>query len=104
LPPGNALIVCSCNCLTDAQVRESCTRAEGAARSTFEVYKCLGCSPKCGTCARTIRKIMDETLGAGACNACPVAAASACGAAKIAATLESALEPLPAHQALVAAE
>jgi bacterioferritin-associated ferredoxin len=99
------VIVCSCNCLTEAQVRESCARAEGAPRSTFEVYKCLGCSPKCGTCARTIRKIMDETLGAGAaCGACPVAANSACGASKIADALNAAIEPLPAGSALIAAE
>ncbi len=99
------MIVCSCNCLTEAQVRESCTRTEGAARSTFEVYKCLGCSPKCGTCARTIRNIMDETLGRGAaCRTCPVAANSACGAAKIADALNAAIEPLPAGTALVAAE
>lgn len=98
------MIVCSCNCLTEAQVRESCTRTEGAARSTFEVYKCLGCSPKCGTCARTIRKIMNETLGAGACNACPIAANSVCGAAKIADALSTAIEPLPAGAGLVAAE
>ncbi len=97
------MIVCSCNCLTEAQVRESCMRPEGAARSTFEVYKCLGCSPKCGTCARTIRKIMDETLGRG-CNACPVAANNACGAAKVADALASAIEPLPAGSALVPAE
>ena len=98
------MIVCSCNCLTEAQIRESCTRTEGAPRSTFEVYKCLGCSPKCGTCARTIRSIMDEALGRGSCNACPVAANSACGAAKIADALNAALEPLPAGAALVAAE
>ncbi len=102
------MIVCSCNCLTDAQVRESCTRAEGAARSTFEVYKCLGCSPKCGTCARTIRKIMDETLGrdiaATACGACPVAANSACESSRIAEALNAAIEPLPAGSALVPAE
>jgi bacterioferritin-associated ferredoxin len=98
------LIVCSCNCLTEAQVRESCTRAEGAARSTFEVYQCLGCSPKCGTCARTIRKIMDETLGAARCNACPAATASACGVAKIPATIEGDIEPLSAGTALTPAE
>lgn len=79
-------------------------RTEGAARSTFEVYKCLGCSPKCGTCARTIRKIMDETLGGSACNACPAAANSACGTAKIADALHAAIEPLPADSALVPAE
>lgn len=101
------MIVCSCNCLTEAQVRESCTRTEGAARSTFEVYKCLGCSPKCGTCARTIRKIMDETLGRGrdACNACPAATAhTACGVSKIAEALNAAIEPLPAGAALTPAE
>lgn len=97
------MIICSCNCLTEAQVRESCKRAEGAARSTFEVYKCLGCSPKCGTCARTIRKIMHETLGQG-CNACPVAAENACSVAKIADALTAAIEPLPAGAALTPAE
>ncbi len=97
------MIVCSCNCLTEAQVRESCTRTEGAARSTFEVYKCLGCSPKCGTCARTIRKIMDETLGRG-CKACPAATDTSCGVAKIADALNAALEPLPAGAALIPAE
>jgi bacterioferritin-associated ferredoxin len=104
LPRDAPVIVCSCNCLTEAQVRESCTRAEGAARSTFEVYKCLGCSPKCGTCARTIRKIMDETLGRGACNACPVAADAACGAARIADALTAVMEPLPPGAALAPAE
>lgn len=97
------MIVCSCNCLTEAQVRESCTRTEGAARSTFEVYKCLGCSPKCGTCARTIRKIMDETLGRGVCQACPTQPAT-CGTAKMAEALNAALDPLPAGTALVPAE
>jgi bacterioferritin-associated ferredoxin len=27
------------------------------------VYGCLGCSPQCGRCAATIRRIMDEALG-----------------------------------------
>jgi hypothetical protein len=47
---------------------------------------------------------MNETLGAGACNACPIAANSACGAAKIADALSTAIEPLPAGAGLVAAE
>lgn len=101
------MIVCSCNCLTDAQIRESCSRSEGGARSTFEVYKCLGCSPKCGTCARTIRKIMDETLGRSACATCP-AAAAACGPTRVAAAIQAAmrepLEPLAPGTALVPAE
>lgn len=65
------MIVCSCNVLSDSQVRETCARAD-APRSPFQVYQCLGCSPQCGRCARTIRAIMDEALG-GACETCPVA-------------------------------
>jgi bacterioferritin-associated ferredoxin len=63
------MIVCSCNVLSDTQVRETCGRANGP-RSTSQVYQCLGCSPQCGRCARTIRAIMDDAL-AGACEACP---------------------------------
>jgi bacterioferritin-associated ferredoxin len=59
------MIVCSCNVLSDSDVRSACTRA--APRTTGEVYGCLGCSPQCGRCARTIRQIMDEALGAAAC-------------------------------------
>ena len=66
------MIVCSCNVLSDKDVR-SAVRAE-APRSTSQVYGCLGCSAQCGRCARTIRKIMDEALGAAAdaaaCNGC----------------------------------
>jgi bacterioferritin-associated ferredoxin len=29
-----------------------------------QVYGCLGCSPQCGRCIATIRRIMDEALGA----------------------------------------
>jgi bacterioferritin-associated ferredoxin len=66
------MIVCSCNVLTDHDVR-SVTAAQ-AARSAGQVYGCLGCSPQCGRCARTIRRIMDEALavaGSGGCQCCP---------------------------------
>ena len=63
------MIVCSCNVLSDSQVRETCARAN-APRSPYQVYQCLGCSPQCGRCARTIRGIMDEALK-GACETCP---------------------------------
>jgi bacterioferritin-associated ferredoxin len=62
------MIVCSCNVLSDNQIRETCARV--APRSPYEVYQCLGCSPQCGRCARTIRGIMDEALAA-ACDTCP---------------------------------
>ena len=66
------MIVCSCNVISDHQVRS--VTAERAARGTSEVYRCLGCSAECGRCARTIKGIIDEALGAcaRACQAgCP---------------------------------
>ena len=66
------MIVCSCNVLSDQDVRTAC-QAETRPRSTGQVYGCLGCSAQCGRCARTIRKIMDEALERrlhGACNGC----------------------------------
>jgi bacterioferritin-associated ferredoxin len=55
------MIVCSCNVLSDQDVR-SVVEAQ-ARRSTSQVYGCLACSAKCGRCAHTIRRIMDEALG-----------------------------------------
>ena len=65
------MIVCSCNVLSDHDVRTVATAQ--APRTTGQVYGCLGCSAQCGRCARTIRKIMDEALDAAApaCNGCP---------------------------------
>jgi bacterioferritin-associated ferredoxin len=63
------MIVCSCNVLTDQDVRSAC-QAEERPRSTGQVYGCLGCSAQCGRCARTIRRIMDEALDSAAATAC----------------------------------
>jgi bacterioferritin-associated ferredoxin len=76
------MIVCSCNVLSETQVRETCG-AENGPRTTIEVYRCLGCSPQCGRCARTIRAIMNEAVGS-ACNTCP----AACPATKLSAAAE----------------
>jgi bacterioferritin-associated ferredoxin len=62
------MIVCSCNVLSDHDVRSTLS-GDDAARTCGEVYGCLGCSAQCGRCARTIRRIMDEAL-AGADAAC----------------------------------
>jgi bacterioferritin-associated ferredoxin len=68
------MIVCSCNVLSDSDVRTAC-QADARPRSTGQVYGCLGCSAQCGRCARTIRRIMDEALGSActnaACGGCP---------------------------------
>ena len=65
------MIVCSCNVLTDHDVR-TVVRTEARPRSTGQVYGCLGCSAQCGRCARTIRRIMDEALEGAAtgCEGC----------------------------------
>jgi len=57
------MIVCSCNVLTDHDVRAA-IGAEQTPRTTGQVYGCLGCSIQCGRCARTIRRIMDEAIAA----------------------------------------
>jgi bacterioferritin-associated ferredoxin len=65
---GFYVIVCSCNVLTDHDVRSAVATA--APRRAGEVYGCLGCSAQCGRCVRTIRRIMDEALCAAACTGC----------------------------------
>jgi bacterioferritin-associated ferredoxin len=68
------MIVCSCNVLTDHDVRATLAASEAAPRTTGQVYDCLGCSPQCGRCARTIRRIMNEAMTTQA----PAAAEPAC--------------------------
>ncbi|MEA2903392.1 MAG: bacterioferritin-associated ferredoxin [Alphaproteobacteria bacterium] len=66
------MIVCSCNVISDTDVR-TVVSAASTPRTTGQVYGCLGCSAQCGRCARTIRRIMTEALaGCGAgCQCCP---------------------------------
>jgi bacterioferritin-associated ferredoxin len=56
------MIVCSCNVFSDRDVRSAIDTAPARPATANQVYGCLGCSPQCGRCARTIRRIMDETL------------------------------------------
>jgi len=56
------MIVCSCNLLSDGDVKACLTPGPGCPRTPAQVYNCLGCSPNCGRCARTIRSIMDKAL------------------------------------------
>lgn len=71
------MIVCSCNVFTDHDIRKVVAGSQPP-RTPGQVYGCLGCSAQCGRCARTIKKIMDEALGACAkscCSGCPHSAA-----------------------------
>jgi len=70
------MIVCSCNVFSDRDVRSALDSAPARPATANQVYGCLGCSPQCGRCARTIRRIMDEALGAAAASCaqgCPIA-------------------------------
>jgi len=58
------MIICSCNVLSDHQVRTAVIAVNARPLSTGQVYFCLGCSAQRGRCASTIRRIMDEALGA----------------------------------------
>jgi bacterioferritin-associated ferredoxin len=74
------MIVCSCNVLTDHDVRHAVNVAPMPPRTPGQVYGCLGCSAQCGRCARTIKQIVDEALGACAkacCSGCPHSGAGA---------------------------
>jgi bacterioferritin-associated ferredoxin len=57
------MIVCSCNVLSDHEVRAAVAESGDAVRYAKQVYGCLGCSAECGRCARTIKSIIDEALG-----------------------------------------
>ena len=54
------MIVCSCNVVSDATIKAALEPANGklAPRTPSAVYKCLGCSPNCGRCFVTVRKII----------------------------------------------
>jgi len=70
------MIVCSCNVLSDRTVRACLNPGPDCPRTPAQVYKCLGCGPKCGRCATTIRAIMDQALAVS--HACSTACATAC--------------------------
>ena len=68
------MIVCSCNVLSDHDVRSAVRAASDLPRNPKQIYGCLGCSAECGRCARTIKTIIDEAYRecALACQAgCP---------------------------------
>jgi bacterioferritin-associated ferredoxin len=53
------MIVCSCNFLTDADIRASLARPNAPER-VRDVYASLGCAPKCGGCAASINRLIGE--------------------------------------------
>jgi bacterioferritin-associated ferredoxin len=56
------MIVCSCNVLTDADIRASIATLDGP-RRVCDVYASLGCAPRCGGCVGTICALISEAKG-----------------------------------------
>jgi bacterioferritin-associated ferredoxin len=53
------MIVCSCNFLSDTQVKSAIAGTKPRPRMS-RVYASLGCSAQCGRCAHTIKNMLDE--------------------------------------------
>ena len=58
--PASQMIVCSCNVLSDHDVRNAVSGSGSLPRNAKQLYGCLGCSADCGRCARTINTIIKE--------------------------------------------
>jgi bacterioferritin-associated ferredoxin len=54
------MIVCSCNVISDHDIRDVVVTAEIALYSAAQVYDCLGCAVQCGLCTRSVTNILDE--------------------------------------------
>src|SRR4026207_1537363 len=59
---GSSRIVCSCNVLSDREIRNVATAARVQPLSAHQVYGCLGCNMRGGRCARTVNQFLSEAL------------------------------------------
>ncbi|MGA7384126.1 MAG: (2Fe-2S)-binding protein [Methylocella sp.] len=59
------MIVCSCNVVTDSEIRAALARG-ACERTPFAVYECLGCRLNCGRCIATVRTIINEAKAGAA--------------------------------------
>jgi bacterioferritin-associated ferredoxin len=55
------MIVCSCNLLSDAQVKSAIASGGTRPRMSY-VYASLGCTAQCGRCVRTIKACLRESI------------------------------------------
>jgi bacterioferritin-associated ferredoxin len=54
------MIVCSCNVLTDHQIRNAVLGSRQRLLNALQTYVCLGCSMRCGCCTLTVKRIGRE--------------------------------------------
>jgi bacterioferritin-associated ferredoxin len=66
------MIVCHCNVVTDTDIRKTLADEDPhAPRTPAQAYRCLGCSPNCGRCLVTVRRILADARA----STCPVGCA-----------------------------
>ncbi len=53
------MIVCSCNAFSEIDVQ---TAVANAARRVSQVYTSIGCTPQCGRCVQTVKRIFVEAM------------------------------------------
>lgn len=61
------MIVCSCNVISDHDIRAAVTDSDDALRHAKHVYGSLGRNVECGRCVRGVRTIIEDALGDCAC-------------------------------------
>lgn len=54
------MIVCSCNIISDHDIRGAVVATEDGVLSAAQVYDCLGCAVRCGRCSPSVRRILEE--------------------------------------------
>jgi bacterioferritin-associated ferredoxin len=58
------MILCSCNVISDNDVREA-LESPNPPRTPSQVHRHLGCKAQCGRCVRSLREVMEEEGPAG---------------------------------------
>lgn len=52
-----AVIVCSCNVISDHDIRSAIAGAEVPPQRLADVYACAGVQPRCGRCAPSVQRV-----------------------------------------------
>jgi bacterioferritin-associated ferredoxin len=57
---GREMILCSCNQISDRDVKSSVKPCGASAERAREVFRSKGCLPKCGRCVKNIQAFCDR--------------------------------------------